>query len=487
MSFFANQYDSSLFPPSKSERLLFWAPVLCIVALTAILISASCLWAAEVRLAWDSTSVAPDGYRLYQRVEGSSYDYSSPVWSGPDTNCSISDLTAGTLYHFVIRAYDGTQESGDSNEVSFQPDPLGDTPQIADGNDQDNDGMPDSWERQYGLDPGHDDSGLDPDDDGISNIEEYQSGSDPANAPQNQAPLTPEILSPADGDTGVDMLPRIEGSDFADFDAGDSHGKTEWLIVNADTRNTVFHAFREQRWLTRLRVPYLVLDASTTYICQVRYYDNHGMMSEWSSPINFTTRLSEETWWNRNTYNGLASASPADLNANGTPDVDEPQIIRTLRSLDGHTDIGISVDEVNSEIDAAANIDASIEYDDSETYDLSAYELFTYRILVDEPGMESVVTMHFNGDINPRAAWLCHDAIGEWNNETGETYPQTDDTTVIRIVADGGPEDVDGTANGVIIDALGIAADGVEATPGAPIPGGGSASGAGCFIGSLLE
>lgn len=462
MPFFTNQGNSLLSHPGKTGRFLFWVPVQCVVILTAILISASCLWAAEVRLAWDATTVTPDGYRLYQRIEGSSYDYSSPVWSGRNTSCSIDNLTPGTLYYFVVKAYVGSEESGNSNEIYFQPDELGDTPQIPDTN---GDGAPNG-------------PGTSPD-----------NPSGPVLTELNQAPFTPKILSPADGDTGVSISTIIESSDFIDPDAGNSQGKTEWLIVNATTRNTVFHTFRERRWLTRLRVPYLVLDASTTYTCQVRYYDNHDMMSDWSSPISFTTRSPEDAWWNANVHTGLVNDSPSDLNADGTPDADEPQIIRTIRSLDGHTDIGISVDEVNSEIDAATIIDASMEYNDSDTYDLTAYELFTYRILVDEPGMESLVTIHFSGDINPRAAWLCNDASGEWNDDISEIQPQADGATAIRIVQDGGPEDVDGTANGVIIDALGIAADGIDATPGAPASGddAGSASGAGCFIGSLLE
>jgi len=40
--------------------------------------------------------------------------------------------------------------------------------------DYDNDGMPDAWEQQYGLNPLVDDSSGDPDGDGITNIQEYQ-------------------------------------------------------------------------------------------------------------------------------------------------------------------------------------------------------------------------------------------------------------------------------------------------------------------------
>jgi hypothetical protein len=49
--------------------------------------------------------------------------------------------------------------------------------------DRDNDGMPDSWELQYGLNPDSSaDAGLDKDNDDLTNLEEYLAGTDPTNA-----------------------------------------------------------------------------------------------------------------------------------------------------------------------------------------------------------------------------------------------------------------------------------------------------------------
>ena len=45
--------------------------------------------------------------------------------------------------------------------------------------DDDNDGMPDIWEKQFGLNPLFNDASADADNDGYSNLEEYQLGSDP--------------------------------------------------------------------------------------------------------------------------------------------------------------------------------------------------------------------------------------------------------------------------------------------------------------------
>ncbi len=81
-----------------------------------------------VTLAWDGTEPAPDGYRLYQRAEGQTYDYSQPVWTGTHTSCTVYNLAYDSRYYFVVRAYLGAEQSGDSNEVTFvSPSPAATT------------------------------------------------------------------------------------------------------------------------------------------------------------------------------------------------------------------------------------------------------------------------------------------------------------------------------------------------------------------------
>ena len=63
--------------------------------------------------------------------------------------------------------------------------------------DDDNDGMPDDWENQHGLDPLVDDAFDDPDNDGFSNIREYRANTDPQNPdshPSKAMPWIPLLL-----------------------------------------------------------------------------------------------------------------------------------------------------------------------------------------------------------------------------------------------------------------------------------------------------
>lgn len=106
------------------RRPIFWA-----VVITLFLFIQSLAHAAQVTIAWDPNDPVPDGYRVFQRIEGQNFDYSSPVWprSGDDptqTTCTLDNLADGTSYYFVVRAYVGSDESGDSNEINHITDAV---------------------------------------------------------------------------------------------------------------------------------------------------------------------------------------------------------------------------------------------------------------------------------------------------------------------------------------------------------------------------
>ena len=112
----------------------------CLLAAFPLLASA-----ADVTLQWDGGTPDPDGYNLYQRLSGHAYDYSNPVNSATitGTTYTVSGLTEGATYYFVVRVFVGTDESGDSNEVEYAV-PV-----------------------------------ADPDSDGATNLQEYLRGTDP--------------------------------------------------------------------------------------------------------------------------------------------------------------------------------------------------------------------------------------------------------------------------------------------------------------------
>jgi Domain of unknown function (DUF4082)/Fibronectin type III domain len=73
--------------------------------------------AANVILAWDAESGIV-GYRLHYGTSSGSYTQSSDV--GTSTTATVSNLTAGQTYYFVVTAYTSSGlQSQPSNQVSF--------------------------------------------------------------------------------------------------------------------------------------------------------------------------------------------------------------------------------------------------------------------------------------------------------------------------------------------------------------------------------
>ncbi|BBO77631.1 hypothetical protein DSCW_50480 [Desulfosarcina widdelii] len=86
-----------------------------------ILMATTAVLAASVTLRWDAVSGSPDGYLLYARESGQAYNYSQPIWQGTTATCTIDNLQDQTEYYFVVRAFDGSLVSSNSNEVHYDP------------------------------------------------------------------------------------------------------------------------------------------------------------------------------------------------------------------------------------------------------------------------------------------------------------------------------------------------------------------------------
>ena len=84
---------------------------------------------------WDAnTEPDLDGYRVFCREQGQSYNYANPSWEGTNTMCTIYDLDKTKTYYFVSRAFDiYGLDSNDSNELVLEPATTSDNrPPIAD-------------------------------------------------------------------------------------------------------------------------------------------------------------------------------------------------------------------------------------------------------------------------------------------------------------------------------------------------------------------
>jgi len=108
---------------------------------------------------------------------------------------------------------------------------------------------------------------------------------------QGAPPSQPVNVSPTDMATGLGLTPTLQSSNFTDPDAGDTHGASQWQITatSGDYTSPVFDSQTDSLNVISILVPSGRLANSTSYYWHVRYQDNHGDWSNWSSETSFTT------------------------------------------------------------------------------------------------------------------------------------------------------------------------------------------------------
>jgi|GEM_PF-967019 len=108
-----------------------------------------------------------------------------------------------------------------------------------------------------------------------------------------QVPVTPSNISPANGATGVSLVPTLTSSAFSDPDVGDSHKASQWQIREANAPSdysiTVYDSLADSINKTAVTVPTGKLSYYSTYYWHVRYQDSHGNWSGWSTETSFAT------------------------------------------------------------------------------------------------------------------------------------------------------------------------------------------------------
>jgi hypothetical protein len=303
----------------------------------------------------------------------------------------------------------------------------------------------------------------------------------------NLPPYEPTLVSPQPAQTDVADTLSLVASDFDDPDSDDRHLLTQWQIRRSDDQRLVMDLTCEMEPLNQLQVPDLILDPNTRYTCRFRYYDSRAEASPWSREVSFSTA---PTMMDAN-GNGIPDAQEADpradLNADGIPDNEQGLVIKTLKTTGGLLQIGVSIE--TSESAVAIERAALLNSDDLPDAPCPAtempYGLMASKIEVDKPGSETVVRFLYSDPLPGTAHWLRHDPIWGWH-ECGTPSERMENGLVIeRRLTDGGPDDADGIANGIIVDLAGPRFI-TDAGLGADEPSGsGGGGGGGCFIQSL--
>jgi len=346
--------------------------------------------------------------------------------------------------------------------------------------DDDGDGMPDAWEIVNNLDPlDANDATGDPDDDGISNLEEYTDGTGPHTYEDPSVPDAPVILD-LDNEV-VSLTPVLTAGEFYDPDNDETHAASRWMIFRAADNFCVFDVTSPAS-LTDLRVPNLILEEDTEYIWKVQFINNRDAESDWSEVGAFTSDFADHDQNGDGIPDSQEVAVDLDLDNDGVMDSEQADI-KCVSSETDDVQIGISVKDsenvasiVSMEIEDA---DQTVANDESvERPESIQFGLIDFKILVDTPGDETVVTIHLSSPVMEDGLLLKYDPINaQWLDYSDYAEFSPDRQVVYLTLQDGGFGDADGIENGIIVDPL---------TIGTAI-GGGGGSGGSSAAGEIVE
>jgi chitinase len=412
-------------------------------------------------------SISPSGSVTVNRGGSQSFTIT------PAADYEIADVVVDGGSVGAVNSYTFSDVTGDHEiTASFEADPS-----VA---DSDGDGMPDAWEQQHGLNPAANDADDDPDHDGVTNLNEYLGGTDPMQSDVDASPDAPHLVLPADRDL-VSLEPSLRVDEFYDPDAGDTHGQTEWQIFRQSDGECVFD-LRSRSALASVTVPAMILDAETDYTWQVRFYDNHGQASEWSSPGYFTTQQDNTDVDDDGIPDDQQVGLTVDLDGNGTYDSNQANI-KSVRVEGKTTLIGLGAGDSSQVVEISAlrseNPDDKTLFPDMTGKPGEApFGLIDFKLSVEQPGDEAELTVYFSEAVPEGSVWYKYDPINNrWDDFTDYATLSPDRKSLTLYLQDGGEGDADGVANGIIVDPSGLfVADGSSTSAG----GGGGAGG--CFI-----
>jgi hypothetical protein len=273
----------------------------------------------------------------------------------------------------------------------------------------------------------------------------------------NLPPDTPTIVYPENYSGDVEVPLNITTTAFSDPN-NDDHFKSQWQISEQSDFSTRAVDITSDNYLTTFSVPHMVLKPNQKYYVRVRCFDVYSTPSNWSSTVEFTTAHFIVDL----NGNGIADADEVDdsvdLNLDGIPDNDQPQIIKCVKASDGSVSIGIEkVTSTAEEIESLEIIDPDTISDMFNRPSDLIFGLFSYRLRVKTPGDTAMIRIYVSGEIFESDVFYKYDTINGWYDYSEHTTFNDDRQSITLEVKDGGYGDSDGLANGIIVDPGGIA------------------------------
>jgi hypothetical protein len=249
----------------------------------------------------------------------------------------------------------------------------------------------------------------------------------------------------------------------------------------------------------------LVLDENTVYQWRAIFNDSRGRSSEWSQVGSFATDFDVLDSNGNGIPDDQEVDGATDLDGDGVPDDVQPNI-KSIVIADGEHKIGIQAGGSGggafiTSIESADEDVIDFDVDVDGIIDQMPFGMVNFKLIVDAPGDEAVVTVHFSKPVPAQGRWYKYDPMHHaWSDFSSHAVFSADRKSMTLTLRDGGAGDADGVVNGIIIDPAGVVmpssssggggdnlVEGVVGGVGNIVGSVGSAAGGGCFIASSAE
>jgi fibronectin type 3 domain-containing protein len=487
------------------SKLYFCLTVILICSLSAFISMASSIEAnaAEVTLAWDANAEPGiEGYNLY--YGSSSRNYPDKIDVGNVTISTIKKLQEGQTYYFAVTAYDtGRNESLFSEEISYTVPPANQVFTITASASANGSIFPSGMvlvnsggNQSFTItaDSGYQISDVLVNDKSVGAVESYTFKSVQSDQTlqvtfislaENQPPKPTAGLLPESVAASVPLTPLLEIEGYSDPDSNDVHGATHWQIaLDGSFDELVFDhiatAFDTNGCLVNLLVPPGVLFSNRIYYWRARVKDAREsgyLWSDWSEVKSFTTG---NMAYSDNNGNGVPDdIEPAfsDLDGDGQNDNDQ-SLMRVATSESASKPIGIKAVDGVSRVNYYNCIESESLQAEPSPVPLP-YGLLNFNLEVDRIGGTAVLEIYPSGEASGSAQAFKYDVTNGWYS-----FPiKIINGKYVIEITDGGRGDVDGIANGIVVDPIGLSV--TSGTVNAALQSdGASGGGGGCFVGA---
>jgi hypothetical protein len=178
-----------------------------------------------------------------------------------------------------------------------------------------------------------------------------------------------------------------------------------------------------------------------------------------------------------------------DMNADGVPDNQQPDVILAVNTADGSgaKQIGISPVGTDVVVEFLRAVAASSIGETANRPTDFPFDLVNYRLKVTSSDGTAQVTVHLSEPAPADAKWYKYDTREGWIDYSDHATFSADRRSVTVELKDGDYGDLDRIVNGEIIDPGGVGVTASSAPPPTPTPpifGTGGGGGGGCFIDS---